>query len=193
MIFTFPQVSQMLLDFRYFILFPLVVIEGPIITILAGFFMSLGNLNFFITYPLVIAGDLGGDIIYYFLGRLRNGKFAVRWGRHFGITEKRVEQLETHFRNNGGRTLLIGKLSHGIGAAFLVAAGIAKMPFWRFIWYNFLGTAPKSILLLAVGYYYGNAITKIKTVLDLLALVFVTAGLALSGWYYFYYRRRNKK
>ena len=37
-----------LLAYRYVILFPLVVIVGPIVTILAGFLASLGQFNLFI-------------------------------------------------------------------------------------------------------------------------------------------------
>ena len=38
-------VISWLLAYRYAILFPLVIIEGPIVTILAGFLASLGQFN----------------------------------------------------------------------------------------------------------------------------------------------------
>ncbi len=189
--FTLVQINQLLLSFRYFILFPLVVIEGPIITVIAGFFISLGQLDFYLTYLLVVAGDLAGDSLYYLLGRFGKTGFLSRWGRFIGLNQERITGIERHFNDHGGKTMFIGKLSHGIGAAFLVAAGLGRMPYPKFVWYNFLATAVKSLVLIAIGYYFGHALTRIKTLLDWVAVIIIGAGLIAAAWYYFYHRPRN--
>lgn len=190
MIFSLPEVSKLLLDYGYYILFPAVVIEGPIITVVAGFFVSLNQLNLFLAYFVVVVGDLTGDSIYYLLGRFGKENIIKRWGSRLGLSVDRINILENHFRSNGGKTMLLGKLSHGIGAAFLVAAGVAKMPFRRFFWYNLLGTIPKSLILILVGYYYGQAIIKINSVLELIALSFIAIGIIFVIFYFYHPRKK---
>ena len=174
---SLQEIITLLIAYKYFFLFPLVVAEGPIVTVVAGFLSSLGYLDIFIAYALVVVGDVAGDCLYYAFGYYGGQKFVGRWGHFFGITWERVEKLEEHFKNHSGKTLIIGKFTHAIGAVVLVAAGMAKMPFWRFVLYNFIPTLPKSLILLLVGFYFGEAYNKINTYLDYTAIG--TIGLAV--------------
>jgi membrane protein DedA with SNARE-associated domain len=174
---SFQQIIILLATYKYFFLFPVVVVEGPIITVIAGFLSSLGHLNIFITYMVVVAGDIAGDSMYYAFGYYGRRRFIERWGRFLGITLERVQRLEKHFKKHSGKTLITGKLSHAIGAVVLVAAGIAKVPFGKFFWYSLLSTLPKSLILLLIGFYFGEAYNKIKMYLDYTAIG--TIGLAI--------------
>ena len=59
--FSLDQIIGWLLVYKYFILFPVMVIEGPIITIIAGFLSSLELLNPFLVYVVVVIADLTGS------------------------------------------------------------------------------------------------------------------------------------
>lgn len=185
------QITQELLNYKYWLLFPIAIIEGPIITILAGFMASVGQLNLAIAYLVVASGDLTGDCFYYALGRFGKDTFIKRWGRFIGITESRVLAIEHHFDEHSGKTLITGKFAHGIGAAFLVAAGIAKMPFGKYFWFSLFSTLVKSLILILIGYYFGFAATKIKTVLDLIAAIVI--GLTLAGFITYLFLHRDQK
>jgi membrane protein DedA with SNARE-associated domain len=149
-----------LLAYRYVILFPLVVIEGPIATILAGFLASLGQFNLFICFPLVVIADVLGDVIMYTQGRWGGKPVIERWGHNFGIKPEMIGRLEAHFKKHPGGTLIFGKISHFLGGPVLIAAGMARMPLSEFLWFNFLGTLPKSFILLLIGFYFGQAYAK---------------------------------
>ncbi len=153
-------VISWLLQYRYAILFPLVIIEGPIVTILAGFLASLGQFNLFICYPLIVVGDVIGDLFMYAQGRWGGKPVVERWGRRFGIKPDLVERLEEHFKKHPGKTLVFGKISHFLGGPVLIAAGMARMSLPKFLWFNFLATLPKSLVLLLVGFYFGEAYAK---------------------------------
>lgn len=186
------QIILLLTAHKYLFLFPVVVVEGPIITVIAGFLSSLGLFNIFIAYAIVVVGDIVGDIIYYALGYYGRQRFVKRWGRFLGITLERVEWLEKHFEKHTGKTLIIGKLSQGIGAVVLVAAGIARVPFRKFVWYNFISTLPKSLILLLIGYYSGESYVKISSYLDYAAIGTVVAAVIFIV-IYFMMRRWSKK
>jgi membrane-associated protein len=163
---SLDQIIALLIQYKYWLLFPIVVFEGPIITIIAGFLTSLGYLNFIIAYVLIVFADLVGDVIYYYFGRFGREHFINRWGRYLGITMERVKKLEKHFGSHTGKTLILGKLSHAVGGYILVAAGIAKVPLKDFIKYNFIATWPKSMILFLIGYYFGRSYYQISKYLD---------------------------
>lgn len=158
-----------LVQYGYFALFPIVVVEGPIITVIAGFLVGQGIFNPLVAYPIIIIADLVGDVLHYSIGRFARGKSLDRW-RWIGVTEARVKKLEDLFERHPAKTLIFGKFSHGIGGVALVAAGAARMRITKFIWYNFWGTAVKSIILLGVGLEFGQAYKRIGKIFDYTAI-----------------------
>jgi membrane protein DedA with SNARE-associated domain len=157
---------HLLITYRYFVLFPFTIIEGPAVSIIGGFLASLGYLNLFIVYVVVIVGDMVGDSMYYAAGRWGRGGFLQRWGHLIGITETRVEKLEGHFQRHSGKTLILGKLTHVGVIMILVAAGVARVPFWEFLWYDAVATIPKSLALVLIGFFFGHAYKSISHYLD---------------------------
>jgi len=188
---SLDQVNLWLIGYKYLALFPLAVAEGPIVTVIAGFFVSLGQLNLWLAYFVIVAGDLIGDAIHYFIGRWGGEKFINKWGHYFGINENQVASLEKQFDKRGEKLLFIGKMSHGIGGAFLVAAGIIKMPFGKFIFSNMLATLLKSLILLLIGYYFGQALSTINTYLERIALISIGLGFFAFLIYFFYFRKKQ--
>ena len=184
MFFTFAQIIAWLTQYKYIVLLPVSIVEGPIVTILGGFLSSQGYLNIFAVYALVILGDLIGDSMYYAAGRFGGKPFINRWGRYIGIKPHNIEKLERHFEKHSGKTMIIGKLSHAIGSVFLAAAGLVKMPFGRFLWFNFIATVPKSLVWLLVGFYFGQAYAEFGQVLNYAAFGFAALSffLIIAYW-----------
>ena len=54
--------------YRYLLLVPFAVIEGPILSIYCGFLLHEGTLTLVPTYIALMAGDLIGDIGWYGVG-----------------------------------------------------------------------------------------------------------------------------
>ncbi|MDO8511823.1 MAG: DedA family protein [bacterium] len=185
------DISQWLLNYRYLILFPLIVLEGPITVITAGVLTSVGLLNFFLVYFVAVIGDLAGDSLYYSIGRYGR-KHLDRWGRFIGLPKERLEKMETHFKDHGGKTLIAGKLSHAIGAIVLVSAGIARIPFRKFIIFNLWATLPKSLVLLLIGYYFGNTFIHLQRYFDFAWLGALVATV-LFILVYLFLRKTGKK
>jgi membrane protein DedA with SNARE-associated domain len=186
---SLDQIVQLLTQYGYLILFPVAILEGPIITVIGGFLASQGIFNPYILLWVVIAADLVGDLLFYALGR---------WGkslliRFFGFTESRLQTITEHYKQQGGRTILIGKVTHSAGFIVLIAAGSAQMPLRSFLWYNLLGTLPKSLIFLLIGYFFGSAYTLVNTYLEKISIIMffiVVAGVA--AYYYFFMQKKNR-
>jgi membrane protein DedA with SNARE-associated domain len=177
-------IFKLLFTYSYLILFPLIVIEGPVVTIIAGFLVSLGFMDFIPTYLTIVSGDLVGDMLYYSAGRWWLNKAYKGVVKFFGIDMKFVKKLETAIKKNKGPFLFFGKLSHAIGGIILFAAGSAEIPIRDFLTFNFLATIPKSLILIAVGYYFGSTVSNFKKYLDFTVLGLFVLTLVLIGLYF---------
>ncbi len=139
---------------------PLALLEGPIVTVIAGALARAEILSVAGVYAVAVLADLVGDSIVYWLGR-QAPRLPLRWRTRLGLGEARLDQLGAHFRARGAVTLVIGKLTHSAGFAVLAAAGAARMPFGPFLAVNVLATLPKAGLFLAIGYFVGAAYTTV--------------------------------
>lgn len=82
------------------------------------------------------------------------------------------------------KTLVLGKFTHSFGLAILVAAGIAEVDFWEFLWVNALGTIAKSAILILIGFYFGQYYVQINNYINY-TVYWMLAGaavLALGYW-----------
>lgn len=143
------------------VLAPAALIEGPIVTVIAAWLASRGLFDVWSVAAVVIAADLLGDFAFYALGRGGLARLPLRWRTRLGLNADRLARLAGHFEVKGGRTLLLGKLTHSFGFAVLVAAGAARMPLLTFFWFNLLGTVPKSLAFVGIGYGFGAAYARI--------------------------------
>jgi membrane-associated protein len=178
------QIFGLLYTYSYLVLFPLAVIEGPIVTIIAGFLVSLGFMDFIPTYLTIISGDLVGDMIYYSAGRWWLNKTYKGVLKFFNINLSFVHKLEEALKKNKGPFLFFGKLSHAIGGIILFAAGSAEIPVKEFLEFNFLATLPKSLILLAVGYYFGSTVSSFRKALDYTVIGLFVFTIVLIGVYF---------
>lgn len=181
--------------YKYFILLPIAVVEGPIITIIASFLASLHVLNIYVVYGIAVMGDLIGDTIYYWLGRAGSHSFIPKYGPYIGVTEKRIKYVENHYDKHLGKTILFGKITQAPIAVILVVAGMTKVDFWKYMGIIFLVTIPKVFVFTILGYYFGASYVAINRYFDnsvlliSLLLILVTIIYCVIK----YLRKKNKK
>lgn len=170
---------------------PVAVLEGPIVTVIAAWLASRGLFSLWSVSFVVIAADLVGDAAFYALGRFGLSYLPAGWRARLGLDATRVERLAGHFDVKGGRTLLLGKFTHSVGFAVLVAAGVARMHFGRFAWYNLAGTVPKSLFFVALGYGFGAAYARIDHWIGRASLAVLIVCLAGAASWLFYRKLRK--
>jgi membrane-associated protein len=190
--FASPIVSW-LLTFRYPIAFPLAIAEGPVVMLVSGFLVRLGFFEFWPIYLILVAGDLTGDVLWYLLGRHGARSFIEKYGRFFSITEENVEKAERFFHDHQGKILFISKITMGFGFALvtLIAAGAAKVPFKKYLTFNFFGEFIWAGFLVGMGYFFGQLYTLVDRSLRW-AFIIAMIVVALSAGYGFGKFMRNK-
>lgn len=150
-------ITTLIAKYGIAVLFPLTIIGGPIVVVAAAYMARLSLLDLKAVIICVIAADILGDCLYYGLGRTSLSWLPVRFRNRIGASPAGIAQMSQSFRKHGTRLLVISKLTQVAGFAVLLAAGAANMPFGRFMVINLLATIPKSLALVAIGYYFGGA------------------------------------
>jgi membrane protein DedA with SNARE-associated domain len=159
-------ITQFLSQYGYIILLPLMIIEGPIVTLIAAFMASMRIFDIRIILILSILGDMIGDLLYYSIGHKWGMKFVEHIGKYIGITRKLVSRMEKFFALHGGKTVFIAKATTGLCGVTFVTAGIVKMPLKKFITFSFSGGILWSSFLVAMGYFFGYFYTQIEQYIE---------------------------
>lgn len=181
---TVDDVLRFIEVYKYLILFPLTIIEGTIVTVIAGFLASLGILNIFAVIALAILADLTGDTIYYSIGRIGREKLIEKWGHLVGLSISSVRALEKRYEHHAAKMLFVGKFAFGLEVISLVVAGVARVPYRKFIAYVFMPTVPKYTFYALLGYFFGSAYVTIGNILhDLVLAVPVFLVLLIGGFF----------
>ena len=124
-------------------------------------------------------------------GRRATGRWPTqpksgRTSRWMASVRQRVEVLAPRIRTRAGAMLLFGKLTHSAGFAVLLAAGAAHVKLRRFMAFNLLGTLPKSLVLVLLGYWFGKLYGSLQgdlRIAGVLAFLLAGSGLLLAARY----------
>ena len=151
---TLRTLIRFFIHYKYQAIFPIAVLEGPIITIISGFLISRGVLSVWGAFLVVFLGDAISDSVFYFIGR--GGKKYIHKLKFLRITEERVARVEAQYERSPWKTMIIAKVSYGLGIPFMLATGLSKMSTERFLFFMGVLNAIRSIVLLSIGYYFGR-------------------------------------
>ncbi|MFA6050045.1 MAG: DedA family protein [Candidatus Paceibacterota bacterium] len=172
--------------FKYLLLFVGVIVEGPILMVICGFFLRLDALESIPLFITLFSGDLLADAIWYYIGAHHGERVIIKHGKFFGVTPERFEKVRELFFRYHDRILLISKVTVGFGMAIpvLIVAGASKVSFRRFMFLNAMGEFILVAVLLTVGYLFGELYNSIaegfKEVFAVAAIL--VAGAAIYGF-----------
>lgn len=185
---TLHEIIRFFITYKYLAIFPIAVLEGPIITVVSGFLVSRGHLELFPALLVVFMGDVVSDSAFYLIGKW--GRMAVPYLKFLHISDKKIQELENRFESSPWKTMILGKVWYGLGAVFMIASGASRMSWKKFLEYVLSLDFLRSFVLLSVGYYFG------KVALHFGSLYFkyyTTAVIILVPTGYLIYRKRFKK
>ena len=150
-------------------------------TILLGAGFVLGKTADSLWQP-VAAGTaacfLGGICAFWLGRRLGRGRLEkIRW---LHLTPERLTWPERFFKRHGAKTVFIARfifLFPPVAANLL--AGMAKMPWRTFLFYNLTGSAAYTTSYILVGYFFGKQWKLLKAWLGPTALYLMLAVIAI--------------
>lgn len=144
-------ITAMLSQLDYGTIFLLMLLESTVFPVPselvvtpAAYHAAGGNLNMWLVILFATLGaDCGATINYlagWYLGRPVIYRFAnSRWGHACLLNQEKVEKSERYFDRHGMVATITGRLLPGIRHLISIPAGLAKMSYWRFLFYTTLG------------------------------------------------------
>ncbi len=181
--------EALLEQFGYVAVFFGTFLEGEAILVAAGFFASRGSLHFVPVAVVAFFGAFFGHLFWFWLGRAHGVRLLDRFPRmkrHFG---KGIRVFERY----GASAIIITQWLYGLRITCAVIIGMSRISVWKFILYEAVSCAAWSVVITALGYYFGRAIDtllgRVENV-EKYALGFI-AAIAIGFWVW--HRWKEKK
>jgi membrane protein DedA with SNARE-associated domain len=162
-----------------------VPLPGETVLIASGLLAQRGHIDVGDVIVFGILGAVVGDQIGYWVGREGGRPFVLRWGRYVRITPERLERAERFFARHGGKAVFLARFFSGLRVFGALVAGISRMRWSTFIFYNALGGATWATAAVLVGYLLGGSLSLVerwmgRATLVLAALLVVAVGFYLA-------------
>lgn len=167
--FNMQDFFQWFMDFlssmNYLSIFVLVVLESSLVPlpselILIPAWVSAANGNidpFLATLVWGIGALIGATFNYYVIGKYLGKPFLLKYGKYLLIKHEEYHRAEKLFLENANLYTFLGRLTPIIRQVIPIPAGVFGMKFLPFAILTIFGASLWYGILIAVGYFFGNA------------------------------------
>jgi membrane protein DedA with SNARE-associated domain len=166
-------------------------IPSEIILPFAGYLVSLGHLDFWLTLIVATIAAIAGSLIDYFIG-LKGFEVLSKYrllGRAI-ISENQLKIAAGYFNKYGSAMVFVGRLIPAVRTLISFPAGAVRMPLAKFLAYTVAGCIIWNSLLIYVGYYLGNKWEEVAGVSHY--LIIAVAATLVTGFVVYLVRRKKE-
>ncbi|KKT43356.1 MAG: hypothetical protein UW64_C0013G0022 [Microgenomates group bacterium GW2011_GWC1_44_37] len=129
-------------------------LPGDSLLFAAGALAAMGSFNLLFLYLLMAAAAILGDSVNYFIGDKLEKKIFDGRSRFF--KKEYLEQAEEFYQRHGGKAIVFARFVPIVRTFAPFVAGISKMHYGKFIFYNIIGGISWVTIFLIGGYAFGN-------------------------------------
>ena len=155
----------------------------------AGFNVSKGSYSLLEVTLVGSVANLLGSWLAYGVGYYGRMELVERHGHKIHISASHVAWADRWFERYGEATVFFTRMLPIIRTFISLPAGVARMPFWRFSVFTFLGCLPWVFALALIGKQAGDNWTKWSDYLHYVD--YLVLALIIAGGIYLIIRRRR--
>jgi len=150
-------------------------LPGDSLLFTAGFLASQGFLNIWLLAPLTFIAAILGDNFGYAFGK-RVGPALFTRKDSILFHKDHLERARVFFEAHGAKTLILARFLPVIRTFAPILAGVGKMHYKTFFFYNVFGAVLWALGMTWLGYFLGNLIPNIDKYLIpiILAIIIVS-------------------
>ncbi len=157
-------------------------LPGDSLLFVAGALAALGGMDIVIlTASLCVAATLG-NMLNYQIGRFI-GPRVFKWDDSIFFNKAALNKTEAFYEKHGGKTLVISRFLPLFRTFAPFVAGVGRMDYFRFSFFNLIGACLWVISLTLAGFFFGNLAWVQKNlttvILGIIALSLIPVGI---GW-----------
>jgi len=135
------------------------------------------------------AGAIAGDTVSYLIGRRWGMALIQRWEPVRRRLEPRTERAHDFFERHGGAAVFFGRFVGVVRGVIPAVAGMAEMPYRRFLAWNVVASLAWTAAVISAGYLLGRNVEKVVSRVGL-AITLVVVVAVVTVWWYRRHRRR---
>ncbi len=185
------SIEQFLEEFTYLGIFLILFLAGlgvPIpeeVPILAsGVLAHEGVVRWWLTLPVCVVGVLAGDVALYWVGR-HWGERVLAWRIvRLVLSRKREEALKAAYRRHGVKIVFTARHVMGLRAAAFLTAGIAHVPFGRFLAVDAAGALLGVPVAFGLAFFFTDQLEQIVRDVHRVERWVALLALALAAGYF---------
>jgi len=177
------HVVVFLLAFSETALFLDLFIPGEAGMVIAGAAGSRAGASLPTMIAAASAGAILGDSVSYLIGRRWGMRLIRRWGPVRRRLEPRAERAHAFFERRGGAAVFLGRFVGVVRGVIPAVAGMAEMPYRRFLAWNVLASVTWTGAVVSVGYLLGRNVEKVVSRVGLAITLAVVAAFVAVWWY----------
>lgn len=167
------------------------LVPGESMVVIAGLLTSKGVLELDDVIWVASFGAIMGDTVGYFIGRRFGEVFFLRYGKHFFFKKEYLDEAKGFFDKHGGKTVFFGRFMAWLRAFAPVVAGISRMRYQKFLFFNVIGGIAWATTFSLVGYFVGDSWDIIRTYLSYIGIFAFVCGAIIIFLYFFLTKRRR--
>lgn len=134
-------------------------IPGSTAIVLLGFMCSRGYLNIYVLMSATVLGAILGDSASYWLGS--KGTCFFKQENRF-LNARHLETGQKFFEKHGNKSIFLGRFIGIIRPMIPFAAGLSRMNYKVFLFWNVFSGIVWGISHIYIGYFFGNAFKLIE-------------------------------
>lgn len=171
-------------------------LPSELIMPLAGW-MLIKEQSLAVTYVLIAGayGALGntiGSAIAYGVGMWGGRPFLEKYGRYILISRHDLNLADHWFKKSGSWSIFASRLLPVVRTFISLPAGIARMHFFKFLVYTFLGSFIWSAGLAYGGYQMGEHWEQIRAVMRPFDPIIIAIAIALIAFYVYRHIKHSR-
>jgi membrane protein DedA with SNARE-associated domain len=167
-----------------------VPVPGETALISAGVLAATGRFDIVLVIVVAATAAIIGDNIGYWLGRIGGRKLLMRWGFIARHAERALPAGERFFAKHGGKTVFFARFIFGLRVFGAWIAGMTKMKWLRFLFWNAVGGICWATGVGLGAYYLGKATIDLVARWGAIGALGI-ALLALAGFAVWRWRKRS--
>jgi len=182
------SIEQIIVTLGYVGVFGMMITNGTftlpssqILYIVAGFFVSTGQLDLFLVSFVGAVGNTIGTIILYELTHKKGLHYIAKFKV---FPEREIKKVQIVFQKRGAWFIFVGKLLPAIKVFIPIVAGIGNMNRVLFTALMFGSSYLWALIFISIGFFFGK---NTELIGFYPVLLFIVAGLVV----WFFYRYMN--
>ena len=169
-------------------------VPGETVLLFAGFLAFRGEVHLWRAIITGIVAASIGDSLGYGVGRFAGTAFVEKYVRRFSFLSRQFNRAEGQFRKYGHWAVFVGRFITGLRVFAGPLAGMFRMAYLRFLFFNFTGAVIWASTIVSVGFLFGGSWDSLVRVIERLHwLTLVAFGAVIVAGGIFYFVRRRKR